>query len=563
MRERILKTIRDHPKHYSQILKKDKEVYIEVTRNSGIDSDVFAEHLYSYLYQTGNVCDLGNRRKFKSFKEGFSFCGRANICECARKSVSESVKRSKENITAEQRLASSKKRKETNLERYGVENTGQTETAKKRHKELYQDEFSVSKLLASARETLKERYGVDNPRDIPGVSERIAGTLMDRYGVVNIAHIPGVTEKALSTKIEKYGDLSSLYLEKSFDRLVEKLLEIKIKILCERSTYTGVEETYDFECLVCNHKFSTTLNNGNIPQCRACNPVHGSVEQQEVFSFIQSIYSGVSVANDRTVLQSGKELDIWIPEKKIAIEYNGLYWHNETRVSRDYHYQKYSEAREKGIVLIQIFSDQWKNRKEIVKRYLQHKLGQTRSRIYARECKIVELSDSEAEDFFSKYHLQGYVRSKVRLGLEHHGKIVSGMLFSKPRLGIGKNQKGYELVRFASSENVVGGASKLLKHFERAYSPSEVYSFSDNTYSNGDLYRTLGFTEESFIPPGYSYVDKTFSERFHRFNFRKDKLKEAGLPVDILTEHQIMLELGYLRVYDAGKVKWIKGYNNE
>lgn len=53
---------------------------------------------------------------------------------------------------------------------------------------------------------------------------------------------------------------------------------------------------------------------------------------------------------------SKRELDIYIPSKQIAIEYNGTYWHSiESGTKTDFHLNKSIECRNNGIRLIHIY----------------------------------------------------------------------------------------------------------------------------------------------------------------------------------------------------------------
>lgn len=114
----------------------------------------------------------------------------------------------------------------------------------------------------------------------------------------------------------------------------------------------------------------------------------------------------------------------------------------------------------------------------------------------------------------------------------------------------------YELTRFCNkiNHNVTGGASKLLNYFINKYNPIEIQTYSDNLISEGDLYRNLGFNYIHESEPGYWYVVNGIRE--HRFNWRKQKLVEMGYNKE-KTENEIMLELGFWRIYNAGNKKWI------
>jgi hypothetical protein len=209
-----------------------------------------------------------------------------------------------------------------------------------------------------------------------------------------------------------------------------------------------------------------------------------------------------------------------------------------------------------GIQLIHIFEDEWLNKEEIVKSRLRNILGLTSELIHARKCEIRDVSASESKIFLDNNHLQGSISVSIRLGLYFNDELVSIMLFNRPRVGIGSKYDGYELSRFCNklNTNVIGGASKLLKHFIKVYKPNEIISYADRRWSSGDLYEKLGFEFIHNSKPNYFYIIK--NERKHRFLFRKDKLIKDGYDSS-LTEKEIMLSRNIYRIYDCGSKKYL------
>jgi hypothetical protein len=249
------------------------------------------------------------------------------------------------------------------------------------------------------------------------------------------------------------------------------------------------------------------------------------------------------------------QLDIFIPSHNLAIEYNGLYWHSEEFLKNNYHLNKTIECEKQGIQLIHIFEDEWLHKQNIVKSRLLNILGLIKNKIYARKTEIKEISSIQAKNFLDNNHLQGFTNSTIRIGLFYDNELISVMLFNKPRLGIGSSYDGYELTRFANKLNtsVIGGASKLLKHFINTYQPKEIISYADRRWSQGDLYKKLGFKFVSNTPKSFSYIIN--NKREYRFKFRKDVLIKLGFDSK-KTSHEIMLERNIFRIYDCGNKKY-------
>ena len=116
---------------------------------------------------------------------------------------------------------------------------------------------------------------------------------------------------------------------------------------------------------------SGRLKRYSAPLCSSCvNKQVISSYEQEIADYISTFYSGELIRNDRSIL-NGKELDLYYPEKKIAIEFNGDYWHDENHKQRDYHYNKFKDCLNSCITLVSIFENEWKLKKINIKNYLK------------------------------------------------------------------------------------------------------------------------------------------------------------------------------------------------
>jgi hypothetical protein len=178
-------------------------------------------------------------------------------------------------------------------------------------------------------------------------------------------------------------------------------------------------------------------------------------------------------------------------------------------------------------------------------------LGLSTTTIYARKCTIRDITYQEEYEFLEREHLQGHSKSSVKLGLFHNDELVSVMSFSKPNASKGQSKREgtWELLRFCSSTNIVGGASKLLSHFVKKYDPLAIISFCDLRWGTGVVYSELGFEKTSTSKPGYWYFKG--NKRVHRYGLRKRKDE----PRDV-TEYELRLSEGYHRIWDCGHSKW-------
>jgi hypothetical protein len=169
----------------------------------------------------------------------------------------------------------------------------------------------------------------------------------------------------------------------------------------------------------------------------------------------------------------------------------GDYWHSEKYKPSEYHLNKTLECEKIGYKLIHIFEYEWLNKQDIIKNKLNFYLNSYKECIYARKCMVKEISVSDKNKFLNKYHIQGEDKSKIKLGLFYQDELVAVMTFGKPRFN--KNYE-YELIRYATSKHVIGGAGKLLKYFERNYKPKSIITYADRRFSQGNMYSKLGFT---------------------------------------------------------------------
>lgn len=323
-----------------------------------------------------------------------------------------------------------------------------------------------------------------------------------------------------------------------------------------------VDKSTPFDLTCPKHgAFSKRHNKHFVQSCPECkSSEYKSKQEQEVFDFVQTLVDETVVSSSRKLVGNNVELDIYVPSKRVAIEYNGLYWHSSEYRQQNYHLNKTNRCEDNDIQLIHLFEDEWLYKKEIVKSRLRNIIApESITRIYGRNTEIRSVDASTASDFLNNNHIQGACSAKHKYGLYYNDELVSLMTFSNYRIVTGLksiDKNNYELIRFCNKINtsVIGGASKLLKHFIKLNQPDEIMSYACRRWSVGNLYKQLGFTYVHSSGPSYAY--HVNGKRLHRSKFQKHKLVEAGFDA-AKTEQQIMSERGFYRVYDCGTTKWL------
>lgn len=391
-------------------------------------------------------------------------------------------------------------------------------------------------------------------------SDKIHETKLEKYGE-NYGRL--AYRKAFQTCEELYGDKNYRNKEKMQETLYENRLKFCEENDCSLFTEifgTSVEhnrKTLDF-CMdnlgikLINYKTVLYIKNEDIPRLQnELNKVrynHTSMGEKELSDFIKSICNYEVIENDRTIIIP-KELDIYIPSKNLAIEYNGIRFHTtQFGKDKDYHLNKTLACKEKGIRLIHIFEDEWLYKRPIVESIISSALGIYKQKIFARKCEVKEIDNDTFRQFCNENHIQGECNSSERLGLFYNGKLVQAVGFCKSRFTKNEN----ELVRMITKLNtqVVGGFSRLMKHYGK-----DCISYIDYRLFNGDGYKASGFEYVQTNRPNYYYT-KEF-DRYYRMNFTKKNIAKK-FPNDYdpnLTEEQNMEKLGFYKIYDCGTIK--------
>ena len=540
--------------HYLEIY----EDIINYINNYNLGKLTFKQQVYHWFnkIEEYKLCYCGKSVKFKNSTIGYyEYCSK----KCMDNSEKVKNKRYKTNIknfgtkTPSENKMIREKIIKTNNDRYGANSPLLNKLIKDKSIETLKNNYGVDNPLKSkeifnkVKDTLMKKYNVDNPKKDKNINDKIKKTMLKKYGVEYALQNCGIKKRAqekqmltLANNIRKYYDYDIIKIDNT---------NKKYTMMCDNN------HVFDISYVLLNSRRRT-----NTVICTECNPVNKSISGLEIQLeiFIKENYDNTILLNNRDIIE--KELDIYLPDLKLAFEFNGLWWHNELNKSNDYHSEKTKMCEKNDIQLIHIWEDDWIHKQNIVKSMIINKLNLTPNKIYARKTKVKEIKDNKlVRKFLKENHIQGFVGSKIKLGLFFDDEIVSLMTFGRKRKALNdksKNDEEWELSRFCNrlNTNIVGGASKLFKYFINNYNPIEIITYADKGYSNGKLYDTLGFDFLYENKPGYHYiVDKI---RKHRFSYRKRFLIKKGFDPN-KTEHEIMLERKIYRIYDSGNLKFV------
>jgi hypothetical protein len=547
-------------------------------------------HIY-YKNDTNIFCDCGKQKKWKSFKYGWTkTCGNKTCIK------NHTIKTNIEQYGADNPMKNDiikTKSKQTIFEKYGVTSAAKNDMIKQKISNILNNRSIEDKIKSKNKrlntwnnkseteknDILKKRKNtVDNISDENKLKtkENRKKTCLEKYDNEYAVSSDVVRKKITKIFNEKFGGNSpfcdenikkkaiSSYKKSHIDYITENIKKHQCKYISHIDKNGNIE--YTLLCERKNKKFTIGYSNLRIrilsdleisPYFR---PIYGKSEMEKnMLDFICDSYANEILVNKKNII-SPLELDIYLPDLNLAFEFNGLYWHNESNKDKNYHLTKTELCEQQRIQLIHIYEDDWKHKQDIVKSMILNKLGKTPNKIFARKCEIKEISDNNiVRLFLEENHIQGYIGSKIKIGLFYDNELVSLMTLGDRRVAMGKkstNVGEFELLRFCNklNTNVVGGASRLFKYFIKTYNPTEITTYADRSFSQGKLYETLGFEFIGKTEPNYYYVVDGI--RKHRFNYRKDKLIKDGFDSN-KTEHQIMLERKIYRIYNSGNLKFI------
>ena len=425
--------------------------------------------------------------------------------------------------------------------------------------------FGNENIREKSKATIKSRYGVDNVMHDTNIRARYTATMIENTGYSSNFSDPTTRQKIEETFMSNYGTTNPLASGWKRDEITKSIIskygvdnvnkalltpesrnllgdEKWLRIQLETNEYPLYEVAKFLDC------DPTTVSNWANKFGIDISKQKSSFLERKLYGAIKEQYTGTILQHDRNIIKP-LELDLVFPEKQLAIEVCGNYWHSDKFKENNYHQNKYRLCSDSGYQLLTIYEDEINDKFDIVINSILSKLGVLSTpSIYARNTCIKEISKDDKKAFLNQYHIQGNDKSSTAYGLFNDTELVAV-------ISLQLTATETLISRYATSGKVVGGFTKLLKFVRSKYNKLPITTFADMRWSTGELYKNSGFVQDSIIPISYYYIHKM--KRFHKFNFRKTFITKHFNVDETHTERQMMNSLHIHRLYDCGKIKFI------
>lgn len=439
-------------------------------------------------------------------------------------------------LTVEKAKEADAKRKNTCLERYGD---------------------STFNNVEKRNATCIEKYGVSNPLQDSTIKQKVVDTNLERYGVSNVFKAEEIKSKIHFAIVKKYGVDNISQADSNKDKIKKSWVtksQEELQDIVNRRRTTSLER-YGVDSPAKSQEVKdriskTCMERYGVPFYTLTSRLSMSNDSKPNREFADKL-SASNISYSREFVVGRKRFDFKVDNNLVEIdptETHNSTWgiFGEDGINPEYHLLKTKLATEHGYRCIHVWD--WDDPDKIIS------LLKPRIKLFARKCEVKELTSSEAKQFIDNYHLQNYVKSDINLGLIYEGQVVSVMTFGKPRY----NKKfEYELLRYCSSYNVVGGAQKLFKYFINNFQPRSIVSYCDYSKFTGGVYKDLGFNFESMSIGRHWYNLKT------KIHITDNLLRQRGFDQLFGTSFgkgtsndELMKEYGFLEVYDAGQGRY-------
>lgn len=505
------------------------------------------------------------------------------------------------------------KGRETLIKLYGEDNPMKVDTIKEKFFSTLEDRYGGRssqcdpKVREKSKETCRRKYNVEYPGQAEITKQHIKESLEKKYGpgVTSSFQVPEVKEKVLKTFNDNYGGNSPMCSKEVMAKREATLMamtggkksnqalpdvskksqkrkraskgEIGYANALRHTDYCYCEPLFTkedyFECRPLRYRCKECGKEYEVPgfsYIKTCCE-HLSNIEAVVKDYLDKM--NITYETKNRQLLDNREIDFYIPEKKLGIECNGMWWHSENHgTDRNYHLDKTTKGLEKGITILHFWEPEILDKFDICASMIYAKLNERFFTKRYRASKLIfkPIDVSKSNIFMNENHIQGSTKGVIYAFalVDENDDIISCIQFTNQRAIFGhveKHDNVAELVRFATKLycKVHGGFSKLIKNsipILKENGKTEIHTYCDRRFSpdaNNTVYMKNGFTLIETTKPSYWYCDNEGMK--HRYTYTKKALVEmyGDTIADIKdkTEDQITKELGIFKLWDCGQFK--------
>lgn len=495
--------------------------------------DITLKEYYDKFYRKDGegICPMCGKESIFNGLGGYRvFC--SSKCNEESMICNDRFKKFRESTTIEDKKNMVEKAKKTKLERYGDANYNNKEKSMITCEEKYGTKNFNN--LEKRKQTNIEKYGCEYSWQNESIRAKINNTKLEKYGSTKYNN----SDKAKQTCMEKYGVDNYAKSFEFFDEMCDVYREKKIKHLneiCKINNLTlvgfdgyGVE----FLCLKCNKNFVISdhqiylRNRSDKEICLHCNPLYQNVEtskeEKELFQLFKENYFNEILENDRKVLKV--ELDIYLPNDKLAFEFNGLFWHSSYYKKSYYHSHKTDLCEKQNIHLIHIYEDDWMFKKDLVTSNILKILNKSPI-LYPNNFQISEISHNISNNFLQSNSLNYSKDFTKSFGLYSHNTLVYVLTMNKSVINN---------ICEISKYKVKDGFKLIFNYLKENLSYNEYSLILDRSW----------YKKEEFFE-GFEFVKCLKEKRYYIINNKRvDKIEESE-------------DNNYLTIYDSGSLKYV------
>ena len=438
--------------------------------------------------------------------------------------------------------------RKTNLERYGYEIASMSDEIKEREKQSNLKKYGVisTAMLQETRqkaiETNRRKYGVDWHLQSDEQKAKMRATMQEKYGVDWASQTEESRRKCHKINNRKTYD--------SFARWKDYIVP-----MFSMEEYDGWKQDkhYMWKCQKCGESFYWNKYDcsGRVPICHKCMKKSGTSQmEKEILEYVNFIYGGKVITNTRKVL-GNMELDIYMPDRGVAIEFDGLYWHAEEKHLEGYHVAKTNRCMELGIRLLHVFEDEWLSRRGAIESVIADAIGIKGVEMDANECEIRKISCTVASEFYIENSpLYGGRKTRMNYGMFHGNELVYAMSFSTSKFN---SSFKYQLVSLASKKSchIQGAERKIIDEFKKEHQSKSIVFYSDRRYLSREQLYFIGmkYLKSTHVNYYWTHSQKRFS-RNQVVHHVIDIVGEGYNPN--LSVEENMVFAGWKKIFDCG-----------